>query len=103
VTDLAPSICPSDGLRPEALGLGLGVSLHTYLTPTMYEPGLGRGHGGICPASFLPCALAVGLRGLAGPARLGCKLRSVFPVSSSRLGAPSRPGHCSGCPVVELE
>lgn len=33
---------------------------------------------------------------------LGCRLRSVFPVSSSRLGAPSRPGCCSGCLVEEL-
>lgn len=85
------------GLRPEALGLGGGMSLHTYCQPPCVETRSWQGDrvGSALSGSFSLFGCWPQRTGFA--TGLSCRLRSVFPVSSSGLGASIRPGHFSGC------
>lgn len=81
---LVPSThCPLAGLRLMALGPGLRCEL---ACPPSLPPSRSQAPPGTS-------ALAAGLRGLAGPTGLGCRLRSVFAMSLSGLGASSRPSY----------
>lgn len=72
--------------------------LSLLLSPSQTRVGVG-GTG----LSSLPALLWRGPQALAGHSGLDHGLRSVFPVSSSGLEAPGRPGCYSGCSAEELK